>query len=257
MKSWLREGDAISWDVLWHWECVHACDVIICRAQWLTIDPCFHKHLITSLRLEIGCCNKEKLVYSTSHSSTMILVSYWGPVDEKMNELVILYSFFLEDLHIVLFPLTIIHVSLFGFIVLSLWLMWQHPGHGVEPLPAGGHFARPAVSAGSLSLFRPTGSRGGPQIHILCGLKGSVCRPSGLNGSVFHGGGWNMPGQDKHSHCGLFKMASCQPPHCRCIEWTPPNISLETFIASRSGLKSGGSGTLCQPGLWISIVRIR
>lgn len=93
----------------------------------------------------------------------------------------------------------------------------------MQPLPVGGHFACPAVSAGSLSLFRPTGGRGGPQIHILCGLKGSGCRPSGLNGSVFHGGFWNMPGQDKHSHCGLFKMASCQPPHCRCIEWTTPS----------------------------------
>lgn len=111
--------------------------------------------------------------------------------------------------------------------------LWQHPGHGVRPLPAGGHLVRPAVSAGSLSLFRPTGGRGGPQIPVLCGLKGSGCRPSGLNGSVFHGGFWNMPGQDKHSHCGLFKMASCQPPHCRCIEWTPPSAHFSRNVYCR------------------------
>lgn len=120
----------------------------------------------------------------------------------------------------------ILHLSL---VFCCLYVLMWHPGHFVVPA--------------SLSLLRPAGGRGGPQIHVLCGLKGSGCRPSGLDGSVFHGGFWNMPGQDKHSLCGLFKMASRQPPHCRCIEWTPPSahFSLNVYCEQecRNDMKGG------------------
>lgn len=39
--------------------------------------------------------------------------------------------------------------------------------------------------------------------------------------SFSRGVDWNIPGRDKHSHCGLCNVASCQPFRGRCIEFTP------------------------------------
>lgn len=114
----------------------------------------------------------------------------------------------------------------------------------MQPLPVGSHYVCPAVSAGSLSLFRPTGGSGGPQIHVLCGLKGSGCRPSGLNGRVFHGGG-----------VGICQVRT-NTVIVVCLRWHFAShliadvlsglhrlhISLRTFIASSSDLKSGEKG---------------
>lgn len=96
-------------------------------------------------------------------------------------------------------------------------LTWQHPGLGVHPLAAGGHGVLHAVSDASLILFRSTGTGGPPADPRFVWSERKWLQPS----RVFHGGVWNMPGQDKHSHCGLFNVAFCQPSRGRCIGFTP------------------------------------
>lgn len=86
----------------------------------------------------------------------------------------------------------------------------------IPSLRAGTASSTPSVTPHwSYSGPRAPGVR--PQIHVLCGLKGSGCSPP----EFFMGGFWNMPGQDKHSHCGLFNVAFCQPSRGRCVGFTP------------------------------------